>query len=443
MVVAVLQDSVIARSHPEAKFVHLRSIKGRQILEYTHRQDSSEAQQQAQYLAVLRARSTWSAQSESGFRMDALALHFELYEAACRRQQPCPCLWVELNGVRVLRLLEYANVPLPSCPCPMYCSPELKEGFVSAGRLLLATGHSPAAGLSQFPTCLRLASLDLSLSPFEDLWIALDRARELADALGCFEALQAFLDPATRLAYSVYDAAETSFVHNWRIPLVPSEEYSLSRMRSTHFSHLIPLKDDQQMRTPADRQLQLAQPTPTDALLSNLCRWSLLALDEADSLVVDPQMHVSLLWHTWNSMLQILEGSTGLGERPPGLNLTRSSLEEPGVQKLWLADASSRIALHLLRQPQPAHQEAPPPVAIEPILEQRSRSDDLADLKRQVDLLSGAVTNLLARPKDATLSVPPSVTHGRFTSSDWLLILALLLISHLLVLPLHAQSRRE
>ncbi|KAI5477326.1 hypothetical protein MNV49_006468 [Pseudohyphozyma bogoriensis] len=130
--------------------------------------------------------------------------------------------------------------------------PEHQETFVSLARVFAALSISPLEGIIMFD--LKSPTYDATLAgiaPFNDLWVPLKVAREVADALDVLDELAGLLEWESRGAYSVEDKEEGGVVHNWKISTdtIDPESYSTEAMLSTSFSRIYLLPTGNQVRT--------------------------------------------------------------------------------------------------------------------------------------------------------------------------------------------------
>ncbi|GAA5820992.1 hypothetical protein JCM10212_006411 [Sporobolomyces blumeae] len=234
----------------------------------------------------------------------SLSIRFCLVRPLSGSTTPCACVSVDLP-VRFSRAAPPRTAP-PSKPVIedlttgvstqtlsvwRILDPELREPFVSLGRLFLASGLTPIEGLLRFE--VEKPTYDCTLggiAPFYDVWVPLETARAVARDLGRLDELAGLLDWDSRKAWTVDDKEEGSLVHNWKIASdrIPPASYSTERMLSTSFPRINLLPSGSQVRTllppassfPSQPSASTSDPSKTstsyDFLWSRLMEWTTL-----------------------------------------------------------------------------------------------------------------------------------------------------------------------
>ncbi|GAA5940461.1 uncharacterized protein JCM15063_002333 [Sporobolomyces koalae] len=236
---------------------------------------------------------------------NAIPLHFALFRPLSGSSSPCAVLIAALP-IRSTCSFSPASTTSstvgdlthgalkPSFEVYRLLDPELREPFVSIGRVFLACRITPVEGLLRYG--LEKPAYDSTLggiAPFYDIWVPLRKAREIALDLGVLEELAGLLELGTRKAWSVEDKEQGGMVHNWKIAtdrIAPSD-YSTQQMLSQVvcsrlWSLELPLTKERGKQglfpsaTPATFRLatDLIRPSPPsfafDALFAKLVEWS-------------------------------------------------------------------------------------------------------------------------------------------------------------------------
>lgn len=227
-------------------------------------------------------------------------LRFVLHLSRRPNASLCPCLQVELAS-------SFATTwgDRTSFTVTRILDPEHRIPYITLSPLFYAGGLTLIQGLLRFS--LAPASFDVSLAglePWDDMWVTLPLARNIAAQLGLHSVLAEILNPRTALAWSL-DEFEAGLSHNWRVPhdVVDSAAYSTDAItaQEAKFAHVQMLPLGQQIKTlvSADLRSSILESASQRAkqsefrLHQKLVRWT------------------SQVWSAWADISPILQYQVG------------------------------------------------------------------------------------------------------------------------------------
>ncbi|KAI8074730.1 hypothetical protein BC940DRAFT_288942 [Gongronella butleri] len=137
-----------------------------------------------------------------------------------QQQAMYPALQVVLNSVPIFRLIDRE----------LYEEFEAHEHWVSASQLWKACGLTLMEGLVLFQLQHHEFHVDFLRPitfPFQDIWVPVSRARQMASTLGVLDQLQWFFDQEVLPHVFSFDRIHRQeIVHNWRVVAIPLTGYS-------------------------------------------------------------------------------------------------------------------------------------------------------------------------------------------------------------------------
>ncbi|KAI8647655.1 hypothetical protein BD408DRAFT_408280 [Parasitella parasitica] len=179
------------------------------------------------------------------------------------RTKMYPAFKVELNNTPIYRLIHY----------------EFERHYISVGQLFRAKGITLTEGLFLFDLKMTDFEVDFLIAqfPYCDIWVNVDKARDMALAFGVEHELGLLLSTELDACFSSDNTSRDEMMHNWIIPTVPHLLYSTRALLEATFEAIE--ISNRKIRTQISRSKQRGM-VMKDRTESGLVRWQVWAYEQ-------------------------------------------------------------------------------------------------------------------------------------------------------------------
>ncbi|CEP13133.1 hypothetical protein [Parasitella parasitica] len=225
-----------------------------------------------------------------------LLFHWEVENAADallkHRTRMYPAFKAELNNTPIYRLIHH----------------EFERHYISAGQLFKANGITLTEGLFLFDLKMTDFEVDFLVAqfPYCDIWVTLDKARNMAVAFGVEHELGLLLGAELDACFSSDNTSRDEMMHNWIIPTVPHFQYSTRALLEATFASIeMAQPSNRKIRTQISRSRQKGM-VMKDRTESGLVRWQVWAYEQflQQNTIHDPVLDRS--GSVWDALQGIL-----------------------------------------------------------------------------------------------------------------------------------------